>query len=148
MSRSVSVPSGALGVAFASFMCDNEEDASFAFSDCIDEMQSVLKAKYPSLKFCNQWIGREDRACLQNRFCSIGVSEYNGLVAVWIIPDDESNFAASWCDKVDLKPAAECFGPRLNRMGAFSNGEAFFQPADGRQRGSMGLGFTSKEGWL
>jgi hypothetical protein len=38
--------------------------------------------------------------------------------------------------------------PRLNRLGTFSNGEAYFAPADGRQRGSMGLGFTSKEGWL
>jgi hypothetical protein len=147
MSRSVSIPSGALGIAFASLMCD-EEDASFEFSDGISAMQSVLTAKYPSLETCNRWIGREDHACLQNRLCSIGVSEYNGLVAVWIIPDDESNLAASWCDKVDLKPAAECFGPRLNRLGTFSNGEAYFAPADGRQRGSMGLGFTSKEGWL
>jgi hypothetical protein len=148
MSRSVSVPSGALGVTFASFMCNNEADAAFEFSDCIAQMQSLLKAKYPSLEPCNRWIGREDRACLQNRFGSIGVSEYNGLVAVWIIPDDESSLAASWCSKVELKSAAACFGPRLNRLGAFSNGEAVFQPADGQQRGSMGLGFTSKEGWL
>jgi hypothetical protein len=148
MSRSVSIPSGALGVAFASFMCDIDEDASLEFSDCIFRMQSLLKAKYPSLESCNLWIGREDRACLQNRNCSIGVSEYNGLVAVWIIPDDESNLAANWCGKVDLKPAAECFGPRLNRIGTFSNGEAIFQPVDGRQRGPLGLGFTSREGWL
>jgi hypothetical protein len=148
MSRSVSVPSGALGVAFASFICDSEEDASSEFSDYIAEMQIGLKVQYPSLEPCSRWIGREDRACLQNRFCSIGVSEYNGLVAVWIIPDDESSLAASWCSKVELQSAAACFGPRLNRLGTFSNGEAFFQPADGQQFGAMGLGFTSKEGWL
>ncbi len=147
MARSVSIPCGALDVAFASFMGD-EEDATFEFSDRIADMQSALKARYPSLETCGRWIGREDYACLQNGFCSIGVSEYNGLVAVWIIPNIDNPFALRWCDKVDLKPAAECFGPRLNRLGTFSNGEAYFAPADGQQRGSMGLGFTSKEGWL
>jgi hypothetical protein len=148
MARSVSIPSGALGVTFASFMRDSEEDVSFEFSKCIVEMQLCLMAKYPSLEPCSLWIGREDCAYLQNRFCSIGISEYNGLVAVWILPDEESNLAAIWCGRVDLNSAAECFGPRLNRMATFSSGEAFFQPADGQQRGPLGLGFTSQEGWL
>ena len=59
-------------------------------------------------------------------------------------------------DPSHLLPAAEAtdecaargFGQSLACVGRFSNGEAFFQPINGEQRGGMGLGFSSKEGWL
>jgi hypothetical protein len=143
MARSVSTPSGASAVAYASF-----EGESFDFSDCIEDARSVAMSKYPSLYESDKWVGREDRAILANTFCSITVSEYNGLVAVCIVPNEDSNLAANWCSKVDLSKIAGCFGQALRRVGSASNGEAFFQPANGQQQGAMGLGFTSKEGWL
>lgn len=42
----------------------------------------------------------------------------------------------------------EVEGCRLISQGCFSNGEQFFMPANGVQQGAIGLGFTSKEGWL
>lgn len=50
--------------------------------------------------------------------------------------------------RLKLRNVAACFGSVLHKTGTASNGEAFFQPADGIQKGNMGLGFTSKEGWL
>jgi len=117
-------------------------------------MLHVAMHKYPSLSSCDKWLDREDHALLENDHCYIGVSEYCGLVAVWIVAkgadrySDPSGLAIHWCSQVNLKPLAECFGQRLVSRGTFSNGEQFFAPADGAQQGAMGLGFTSKEGWL
>lgn len=144
MGRSVSTPSEASVVVYASFEGDSDD-----FNDCGDELQRLAMRKYPSLSRANRWIGRENHVVLENKHCSITVSEYCGLAAVAIVPG--SGYGAlseNWCDKVDLRPLADCFGPRLISMGRFSNGEQIFQPADGKQRGDLGLGFTSKCAWL
>lgn len=149
MGRSVSTPNDTINVAYAT--CDGDE---WDWRDAVENMQGVAQYRYKSLSRCNEWIGREDRAVLENDHCYIGVSEYCGLVSVWIVAkgadrySDPSGLATHWCSSVDLQPLAECFGPRLISRGTFSNGEQFFAPADGVQRGDMGLGFTSKEGWL
>jgi hypothetical protein len=144
MGRSVSTPSEALVVVYASFEGDSDD-----FDDCRNELQRAAMRKYPSLSRANRWIGNENHVVLENKHCSITVSEYCGLVAVAIVPG--SGYGAlseRWCDKVDMRPLADCFGPRLVSVGRASNGEQFFQSADGKQRGDMGLGFTSKDGWL
>lgn len=141
MARSVSTPSEASDVAYATFEGDD-------FSDAIAEMQVIARRKYPSLSPCDRWLGRENHAVLENKYCSITVSEYCGLVAVAIVPGSGYSLSDSWCSKVNLEPLVACFGQALRKQGTFSNGEAIFQPADGVQKGSMGLGFTSKEGWL
>lgn len=148
MGRSVSNPSNASQVAFASFDGDKYE-----WDDCMDDLRAVAVGRMPSLSRCDEWIGREDHAILENDHAYIGVSEYCGLVAVWVAPkeqrySDPSPLALHWCDQIKLQPLAECFGVTLRKQGTFSNGEAFFQPADGKRRGDMGLGFSSKEGWL
>lgn len=149
MSRSVSTPSNAEQVAYASFSCDDEYEAQDEFSDSIDYMQDMAKAKYKSLDKCDEWIGREDHAVLMNRRAYITVSEYCGLVAIASVPRDPDNaLDRRWASQIDIRFLAECFGPRLISQGRFSNGEQIFAPADGKQRGEMGLGFTSKEGWL
>jgi len=60
-----------------------------------------------------------------------------GLVAVWIVPkvgDDypTEGLARNWCSRLGdtlVKKGARCFGPRLNKLGVFSNGEAIFERA-------------------
>lgn len=171
MSRSVSVASGAVAVAYASLepvLVDEESNEyrefdSDDFSFAVGDFQSYLSSLYPSLSACDSWLGRgnsEDHALLENKHCFVGVSEYNGLVSVWIVPKEDDGYSsdkyltglsAHWCRQVGnkiVKEVAGYFGKALNKVGTASNGEAFFQPADGVQKGSMGLGFTSKEGWL
>jgi hypothetical protein len=143
MGRSVSTPSEAVQTAFASTDIDDEYD----FRDAIDNLKGVAQHRMPSLYSCDEWIGREDHAILQNDHAYIGVSEYCGLVAVWVVPKDGA-LAEHWCSQINLRPLAECFGQGLRRQGTFSNGEAIFQPLNGKQQGKIGLGFSSKEGWL
>lgn len=143
MARSVSVPYGAVRVAYASF--DAEE--TDCFDEAVDNFRYAMRSRYRSLEPCSKWIGREDRAVLENDNVYVTVSEYCGLVAVAVVPKGEGLAAASG-SKMDLSPV-EYFGTRLVKRGTFSNGEAIFgafKPDE--QKGAMGLGFSSKEGWL
>ena len=148
MSRSVSVPSNAVKVAYASFDSSSGEPDDFDWS--LEGMQEEAVRKYPSMNFCSKYIGREDRAVLENKLAYICVSEYCGLVAVSVVPKegDYQNLGENWARKVDVNSLSSFFGQGLVKQAVFSNGEAIFQPRDGEQKGSMGLGFSSKEGWL
>ncbi len=153
MARSVSTPRGAAHVAHASFDSDDGDDFSFARNDFRD---AIIKA-FPSASACDKWVDREDLAVAENRFAYFGVSEYNGLVAMWVLPKGD-DYATSygprdhWIAQIEKRfrdvAMGGAFGPALQKLGTFGNGEAFFRPVDGVQRGAMGLGFTSKEGWL
>lgn len=133
MGRSVSYPSSAVQVCYA-HLESPEDEADFGnalFRDCQEQLVRVLRAKYPSLYSCDKWLGREDHAILSNSFAFVGVSEYCGLVAVWLVERDDndgnpSNLAKAWCAKVDLSEAAKSFGIRLQSIGTASNGEHFF----------------------
>lgn len=125
MARSVSVPSGALAVEYAD-ACDVDADD---WGYHLEALRDLAAERYPSLSACNEWLGREDRAVLENAHCYITVSEYCGLVAVAIVPK-EGNLAERWCSQVDLAPLVEAFGPRLISKGRFSNGEQAFFRAD------------------
>lgn len=171
MSRSVSVASGAVAVAYAALnpvLVDEESNEYREFDSddfyfAVEDVQNYLPSLFPSLSACDRWLGRgnsEDHALLENKHCYVGVSEYCGLVSAWVVPKEDdcyhsdkylNGLSAHWCAQVGdkiVKAVAGCFGQSLIKQGTFSNGEAFFQPADGVQKGSMGLGFTSKEGWL
>jgi hypothetical protein len=165
MSRSVSVASGATHVAYASLepIADEESGAvrefdSDDFNFAVEDFQGYLPQLCPSLSPCDSWLGSgrsEDHALLENQHCFVGVSEYNGLVSVWVVPKEEDshgyNLSKHWCEQVGDKlvnAGAGCFGNKLRSVGRFSNGEQIFQPVDGVQRGDLGIGFTSKEGWL
>lgn len=144
MSRSVSVPRNAAHVVYASL---NGEDFD-EFEWVTEDFRSAAIQAYPSLQRANRWLGREDHVILENERVSITLSEYNGLIAVALVPLENNPLAFHWCTQVNLAPLVQCFGPVLRRTGSASNGEAFFEPVDGKQRGELGLGFTSKEGWL
>lgn len=135
MGRSVSRPSNAAQVLYAYFETeDDDEDSPYWwFQESIKGMRECLIARYPSLTKCDEWIGygqSEDHALLENRHAYIGVSEYCGLVSIWIVPkDDKPALAAQWCSQVKLEDAAECFGQRLVKEGTMSNGEGVFRRA-------------------
>ena len=147
MGRSVSTPRDCINVAYATF--DGEE-----FHDALYGLRSVARSRYKSLTPCDTWVGREDHALLENSHAHIGVPEYCGLVSMWVAPVDD-DYASStglrekWIDFIGAKfqkVARNSFGQFLIKQGSVSSGEAFFQPVNGKQQGSMGLGYSSKCG--
>lgn len=149
MGRSVSHASNSEQVAYASFDGD-ECDWDYA----IENLCGVAQHRYKSLRRCDKWLDREDHALLENNHAYIGVSEYCGLVSIWVVPkgadsySDPSGLAINWCNQINLQPLAECFGTALRQVGRFSNGEAIFNAIGRPNKGDMGLGYSSKEGWL
>lgn len=130
MARSVSTPSGAAALAYADAAWIEE---FWEFDDAVERLQELAQERYPSLQTCDTWLGREDRAVLENGFCYITVSEYRGLVAVAAVPKADG-LAARWCASLDLKALAACFGDTLVSLGRFSNGEQVFRRS-GQLRG-------------
>lgn len=121
MSRSVSTPSGAEAIGYA--YCEDLEDFDFY----VDYLRSVCMKRYPSLSVCNRWIGREDRAVLENRHAYVTVSEYCGLIAVCTVPKNQDSKSTAWASNFDTDKAAQCFGELLVSQGYASNGEQFFR---------------------
>lgn len=148
MARSVYIPSRAAEVAYADASWMEE---SYDFNDAVDNAIEALKAKYPSLEQPSRqrWIGNEGRVILENKLVSIVVSEYCGLVAVSAVVEyGYGALAERFGNNIDLTPAADAFGAELVCRGRFSNGEAIFDRKQGNNPGAMGLGYSSKEGWL
>lgn len=156
MGRSVSTPTGTVYVAYAALdgECDHDD-----FDWHLEDFQRQMLEAFPSMSECDEWPGREDHALAENRFCQVGVSEYCGLVAMWMREKDADwdqgagweALRDRWLSQVQQRfrtAAKGCFGQALYSVGRASNGEQFFQPMNGQQQGSMGLGYTSKEGWL
>lgn len=144
--------------------CGSEDvfyrDQQMEFQGSRDYFVSRLTAAFPSVTACDEWVGREDHAVADNSHAYFGISEYCGLVAMWVLPKEVDLYYAdsawqglrnAWCKSIERKfrsIAGDCFGQALRRQGSFSNGVNVFQPIDGRPRGAMGLGYTSREGWL
>lgn len=131
MGRSVSYATGAKQVVYAD--ADGIEDSD-DFSWHLESMQEEGERRFPSMSKCDKWLGREDHAVLENNLAYIGVSEYCGLVSVWVVPKtdcygNDNGLAINWASRINLGPLAECFGTRLNRLGTFSNGEGVYQRA-------------------
>jgi hypothetical protein len=128
MARSVSYPSDAV-VAFDDWNCRDEYDWDFQ----IEDLQWRLKQAYPSLSECDKWLGREDQAIMENGHAYFGVSEYCGLVSIWVVPKDSScdqygelsGIGANW-----VRQIADGFQKRfgsLVKIGRFSNGESIYE---------------------
>ena len=128
MGRSVSVPYRAEAVAYTAIDPDNVEDFQ---DEVIEPLVYSLKKAFPSLYPDDEWLDREDHVILRNRLGLFGISEYCGLLAVWIVPaDEESNLSAPWCARAEAKlgaVVADVFGSRLAKVATASNGEAFFE---------------------
>lgn len=122
MARSVSTPAGAVQVAYADWAHLEETKE---FTDAVDDLRELAQSNYPSLRACNRWVSREDRAILENGFGYITVSEYNGIVAVSVVPK-AAGLAEAWCRRINLEDLVACFGDVLISKGRFSNGEQVF----------------------
>lgn len=127
MGRSVSRPSNAVCVAYTDFDGDEFDWENF-------EWQFVYNCKqlYPSLEEVeNTWIGREDRVLLENQHAQIGMSEYMGCVAFWIVPQYDEYYPAhnglheQWC--YQIAPKFECTFGTMVRVGGFSDGTSVYR---------------------
>lgn len=127
MGRSVSYPSG----AFVAFQDVSEEDSD-TWSDYVDNVRDMVREMAPSFYAESRWIGREDRAILANSFAYVGVSEYCGLAAIWLVVREDSDaptLAESWTRRF-APNFLKTFG-QLRLIGRASNGEAFFERVNG-----------------
>lgn len=129
MGRSVSRPSESFAVAYE-YIDYNEDDTDFQWDDYKEGVINRARKIAPSFSECDTWPGREDHAILENSFCYLGISEYCGLVAVWLLPKelegdrDLSGLQSQWLGQMEGK-FHKVFGT-LNKVGIFSNGEAVF----------------------
>lgn len=129
MSRSVSVPRNAEVVCYQHRKFEDE----FEWEDLVEDIRESCKSVWPSLEDCDEFLDREDHALLENRLVYIGVSEYCGLVAIWIVPKEdyygnEKPLAFGWIGRISER-FREMFG-ELVCKGRFSNGEAVFSYKD------------------
>ncbi len=114
------------------------QDASDDWDWYVEDFQREMKRAFPSMSECDEWVGREDHALLENQYAFFGVSEYCGLVSMWVQPKDPHySENESWEARRDhwisqigpkfYKVASTCFGTALRKMGTFSNGESVYQ---------------------
>ncbi len=124
MGRSVSYPRNAQSVVYSHV--DFDDDDPFLWYDLLDDYAYTARRNWPSLRPCDEWIGSEDRALLSNDLAYFGVSEYCGLVSIWLAPvDDDNPLAIRWINQAHAKMVSSF--ATLNRVGTFSNGEGVFQ---------------------
>ena len=112
--------------------CD--EDYQWAFDSMVEDLQEYAPTLWPSLRKCDKWLDREDHALLENDLCYMGISEYCGLVATWIVPKDDyrsgysdqhvDNLCARWITQITPK-FEKTFGQYV-KVATASNGESFY----------------------
>lgn len=129
MGRSVSVPLDALDFGAVAYR-ETAPDSKYWWDEPLDHIRDVAKHQWPSFCLCDEWVGREDHAILENEHAYLGVSEYCGLTAVWLVPKrnswgETSPLSLHWLEQI-RDPFVSTFGT-LVRVGSFSNGEAIFQ---------------------
>lgn len=122
MGRSVSFATGSVAIAYRMYDGDGLD-----WDDYAEELRAMIGELFPSMERCNHWLDREDLGIMCNRLAVAGVSEYCGLVSVWLVPynDDKPELAQHWCEQVKAK--FEATMGTINKVGAFSNGEALFE---------------------
>lgn len=136
MGRSVSYASGSEVVLYSYFeTTDDEYIDQVNFDDCVENLEWSLMKAFPSLYESGKWIGREDRALVENDLVYIGLSEYCGVVSVWVKPKDDDyrsyvrSFGSRFAHQIEnkLKEIVNfAFGVQLLKTGTFSNGESIY----------------------
>jgi len=142
MGRSVSVPSNTI---WAFYLADPTEGAfdeetgeydyvleDMYWNDFVDELRIAMKSLFPSLDTADEWVGREDRAILENGLVRIGISKYGSIVSFWCIPreDQQEPLAERWGQSIQdkvLEALHDMFGNEVYyKHGTFSNGEGVY----------------------
>lgn len=153
MGRSVSCPTRAVHRVYIdiSWMGQTEDDygneywdddlSRMDWDDHIASLQTALSERYKSVGEADEWLDREDHAIAENRHAYFGVSEYCGLLCVWVVPKDgyryythdpEPAFAQRWVESIGKSfesIVADVFGTgnTLRKLGTFSNGESVYE---------------------
>lgn len=128
MGRSVDYLTNATEVWYMHPELENEWD----WEDFKDNLGTQLAAAFPSLSNADRWDGRETHIFLDNGLVEFGLSEYCGLVSLSVRPK-VSDYAGpvalgeKWITLIAPKVAAICGDySALEKIGAFSNGEAIY----------------------
>jgi hypothetical protein len=132
MGRSVSYPHNTIEkVYYDTSSIEDECD----WDEFVDNLKYNLQAQFKSLEDCDEWLGREDHAFLENRFVYVGISEYCGLSCVWIALKDNldayyndhdlNGLANAWVNKISKKFYKD-YGD-LYKCGTFSNGCSVYE---------------------
>ena len=115
----------------------SEQDSQLLYDDFNEDLKTLLKEAFPSLTADEKWLGREDKAILENAYVYFGISTYCGLVAVWVAAKEPDYRASSsweamrdkWIKSIEkrfAKTVGKSWGSHLTKVGTFSNGEAVF----------------------
>jgi hypothetical protein len=130
MGRSVSYASGSCERAFETIE-STEDSGDFDWDMFREDVAYRGRAVAKSFRDCDKWVGREDHAILENEFAYLGLSEYMGLVCIWLLPKEGDDYGDEykplrerWLSQIAPK-FHKVFGT-LNKVGTFSNGEAVF----------------------
>jgi hypothetical protein len=107
--RSVSYPREAI-VCF-------EDISQFDDTEDLDWFVAGLKARatalFPSFYDCDTWRGREDHVLMRNAYSDFGVSQYNGIAAIWCAERidrayhdycREARCAVAWANQARILP--------------------------------------------
>jgi len=124
MGRSVSYPAGAVAVGYR----DVSDMDQWDWTNFEEWIEDTAQECWPSLDHCDEWLGREDHALLENSHCYIGVSDYCGLAAIWLVYKDDGEYpqlAEAWT--FQIKDKFEKMYSDFRKIGTFSNGEAIFE---------------------
>jgi len=124
MGRGVSVPGYAEAVVYYD-VSDLEDSGDWRLF--VYDVTHQLKKSFPSLRDCDKWLDREDKAILCNDFAFFGLSEYGGCASLWIVPmeSDKPGLEAYW-----IGQAGDVLGREygnLQRLGGMSNGESVYR---------------------
>ena len=161
MGRGVSYPSNCSVVCFRAFEIEDSEDTDLAaikFDWFIEDTRGMCRECWPSMCTCDKWLDREDHAILENNHCYIGISEYCGLISIWLLSkaedlacsgySDSPNLADYWCSQISKK-FEEMFG-NLVRLGTMSNGISVYKKRKGIDMSTIDVTMKMpvlKKGW-
>lgn len=110
------------GTGWIDGVTDWDEEISY-YRDRIREV-------FPSFTSCDTWLDREDHAIAENGFAYFGISEYCGLVAIWLVGKEHGDhtliaLSDRWLQQVEKRFLAS-FG-EFRKVGTMSNGEGVYQ---------------------
>lgn len=103
--------------------------------DFINVLSDDIKTLWPSFSPCDKWLGKEDKAFMENGLAYIGISEYRGLACLWLVPKEDgscypedirlNNLAKGFCSRI-TKKFTESFGD-LQKVRTFSDGSSIYE---------------------
>lgn len=103
MGRSVATPSNSVTDAF--FLLGDDIVDNHEFEDVIQNLTERVCRRFPSMRPTRGWLERESRIIAENEHGQVTVSEYCGIVAVSLVPQDFydahlRNIGVSWCCQI------------------------------------------------